>query len=268
VEVPDGWVAFGDPKTVELKTPCPRCKYVGNVTTQPIIRDGGGDRRLPTRCPACTVYFQLSIAKYGHVVRWKKAKSAPQRRGIAWSPRNHQLFARYDWCCVYHEGSAEAALFRAKQIDALQITSTASSLVSPADDSLFASAADLARPLRVDPNLFGLVPDHVIPKAIQELLDHCWTAQHRDLMSREWIVAACAHCNGQRNQELENPQKLLYIFSRFVLPHRPGDDISRLQETFLFVEVLEAIERYRVDNGIAGPLRPLRLARKEDIETA
>jgi hypothetical protein len=111
------------------------------------------------------------------------------------------------------------------------------------------------------------VPDHVIPKSVQELLDDRWTPQHRDLMSRDWIVAACASCNGQRNQELENFQKLLYIFSRFVLPHRPGNEIARLHETFLFVEVLDAIERYRAEEGIAGPLRPLRLERKEDIDT-
>jgi hypothetical protein len=174
----------------------------------------------------------------------------------------------YDWCCVYHENSAEAVLFRSKQIEALKISATASSLMASDADELYASAEDLARPLRVDPNLFGLVPDHVIPKAVQELLDERWTARKRDLMAREWVVAACGRCNGQRNQELETAQKLLYIFSRFVLPHRPGDEITRLRETFLFVEVLEAIERYRVDNKIVGPLRPLRLLRNADSETA
>ena len=86
-------------------------------------------------------------------------------------------------------------------------------------------------------------------------------------MAREWIVAACGRCNAQRNQELENVQQLLYIFSRFVLPHRPGDEIARLRETFLFVEVLDKIEAYRVEIGIREPLRPLRLERKSEIET-
>ena len=87
-------------------------------------------------------------------------------------------------------------------------------------------------------------------------------------MAREWIVSACGRCNGQRNQELENVQQLLYIFSRFILPHRPGDEIARLRETFLFVEVLDAIEAYRAENGIREPLRPARLDRKSEIETA
>ncbi len=87
-------------------------------------------------------------------------------------------------------------------------------------------------------------------------------------MAREWVVAACGRCNGQRNQERENIPKLLYIFSRFVLPHRPGDDVARLRETFLFVEVLESIESYRVANGMVDPLRPARLPRKADNETA
>ncbi len=80
-------------------------------------------------------------------------------------------------------------------------------------------------------------------------------------MAREWIVSACGRCNGERNQELENVQQLLYIFSRFVLPYRLGDEIAQLRETFLFVEVLDRIEHYRTERGIEGPLRPLRLAR-------
>jgi hypothetical protein len=158
-------------------------------------------------------------------------------------------------------------LFRRSQLESLRVTTAASSLASSAQDSLFASAQELAEP-QVDPNLFGLVPDHVIPRALQELLNERWTSQHRELMARDWVVAACGRCNGQRNQELESVPQLLYIFSRFVLPHRPGDEIARLRETFLFVEVLEAIENYRVENGIVEPLRPLRLPRAADIGTA
>ncbi|HEV2741394.1 MAG TPA: hypothetical protein VGU66_22730 [Candidatus Elarobacter sp.] len=263
MDVPPGWEPYGEPITIKLKRPCPGCRYDGDVSAQPIVR--GNDRRLPTRCPRCRQYFQLSIREYGATVGWSQAKSAPARRGPAWSPRDHQVFARYNWCCVYHEGSAEAALFRGKQIDALGIAATASTLA--AEPALLASARALARPLRVDPNLFGLVPDHLIPKAVQELLDDRWTAQQRDLMAREWIVAACGRCNGQRNQELETAQQLLYIFSRFVLPHRPGEELERLRETFCFVEVLDTIETYRVENGIREPLRPLRLARNSEIET-
>jgi len=137
----------------------------------------------------------------------------------------------------------------------------ASRLVSPVQEALFASANELTRSPQVDPNLFGLVRDHIIPKALHELLDARWTPEHRNLMGKEWVVAACIRCNGQRNQELEDVQQLLYLFSRFVLPHRPGDAISQLRETFLFVEVLDIIESYRVEKGIEGPLRPLRLAR-------
>jgi len=263
MEVPSGWQPYGEPTTIKLKRPCSGCSYDGDIVTQPIVR--GNDRRLPVRCPQCRKYFQLSIRQYGAVVGWTEARSAPTRRGPAWSPRDHQLFARYNWCCVYHEGSAEAALFRTRQIDSLGLAASALSVAS--SPSLIASAKELVQSPQVEPNLFGLVPDHVIPKAIQELLDDRWTPQHRDLMAREWIVAACGNCNGQRNQELENVQQLLYIFSRFILPHRAGDELTRLRETFLFVEVLDAIENYRVENGILEPLRPLRLARKAEIDT-
>ena len=159
-------------------------------------------------------------------------------------------------------------MFRRGQVEALDISMSASSLASPTEQTLFARASELTEPVRVDQNLFGLVPDHVIPKSIQELLDNLWTPQHRVLMARDWVVAACARCNGQRNQELESVQQLLYIFSRFVLPHRPGDEIERLRETFLFVEVLQAIETYRTENGIVEALRPLRLARAAESDTA
>jgi hypothetical protein len=262
MDQPSDWEPNGDPVTIKLKRPCPRCPYEDEVVTQPMVR--GKQRRLPTWCPQCKTPFSLTIADYGAAVGWEKARSASKRRGKAWSPRDHQLFAKYNWCCVYHEGSAEAAIFRGKQIDALGITASASAIA--AKPALFESAQELAR-LQVDPNLFGLVADHLIPKAIQELLVDRWTPQHRDLMAREWIVAACGRCNAQRNQELENVQQLLYIFSRFVLPHRPGDEIARLRETFLFVEVLDKIEAYRVEMGIREPLRPLRLERKSEIET-
>lgn len=222
---------------------------------------------MRTQCPDCGEKFDLPIKEYGAAVGWAPSRSGNRRRGPSWQPRDHQLFARYNWCCVYHEGSYEAAAFRRSQLDALGITTPASFIAGAADGSLIESAQKLTEPQAVDPNLFGLVPDHVIPKAIQERLDGRWTPQHRDLMAREWIVAACARCNGQRNIELENVQQLLYIFSRFVLPYRPGDEIARLRETFLFVEVLQAIENYRIDNGLVEPLRPLRLARAEEIET-
>lgn len=263
MDVSSGWEASGEPVTVKLNRPCPGCPYDGDVVTQPQVR--GKKRRLPTRCPQCNEPFHLSIAEYGAHVGWAKAKSAANRRGPAWSARDHQLFAKYNWCCVYHEGSTEAAIFRRKQVEALDVATSASEIAS--EMSLFASAQKLARPLQVDPNLFGLVADHLIPKAVQELLGDRWTPQHRDLMAREWIVAACGRCNGQRNNELETAQQLLYIFSRFVLPHRPGDEIARLRETFLFVEVLDKIEAYRVENGIRDPLRPRSLARKSEMET-
>lgn len=268
MDIPVGWKLSGDPSSVQLKRPCSACRYEGEVLAHPIVQ-GENRRKLRAQCPSCNEKFDLSIREYGKAVCWQPSRSGVRRRGPAWQPRDHQLFARYDWCCVYHEGSAEAALFRGQQIDQLRIATLASSLVAPEQESLFGSAAEITRPARVDPNLFGLVPDHVIPKAVQEHLDELWTAQLRELMAREWIVAACNRCNSQRNQELENVQKLLYIFSRFVLPHRPGSNIDRLRETFLFVEVLEKIEAYRVANGDAvEPLRPARLPRKADNETA
>jgi hypothetical protein len=267
MDVPAGWIPFGEPVTVTLKRPCPACGYSGDVTTQPIVAAlPGNARKLPVRCPQCGIWYELVIKQYADAVNWKPSASAAKRRGKAWSPRNHQLFARHFWCCVYHEGSAEAALFRRKQVESLELTVGASSLAASGDEDLFSLGTEVARAPEVDPNLFGLVPDHVIPKAIQELLDDRWSAQERELMSRDWIVAACGRCNRERNQELETSQHLLYIFSRFVLPHRPGDEIARLQETFIFVHVLETIERYRVETGIREPLRPLRLARKSESE--
>jgi hypothetical protein len=268
LDIPDGWTLSGEPTSVQLKRPCPACPYEGEVVAHPIVQGKKG-RKLRAQCPSCHEKFDLSIKEYGSTVKWQPSRSGVRRRGPAWQPRDHQLFARFDWCCVYHEGSAEAALFRGQQIDQLRIATLASSVASPEQGSLFTSATDITRPTRIDPNLFGLVPDHVIPKVLQERLDEFWTPQHRELMAREWIVAACNRCNIQRNQELESVQKLLYIFSRFVLPHRPGDDIERLHETFLFVQVLEKIEAYRVANGGASePLRPARLPRKADNETA
>jgi len=265
MEIPAGWTPHGEPVPVKLKRPCPACPYDGEVVTQPIVQRNA--RKMRTECPDCGEKFELPIKEYGAVVGWAPSKSGTRRRGPSWQPRDHQLFARYNWCCVYHEGSAEAAIFRRNQLDELGIAMPASTLLSPGRDSLVASAQKISEPTRIDPNLFGLVPDHVIPKAVQELLGDRWTPSHRDLMAREWVVAACSRCNGQRNLELENLQQLLYIFSRYVLPHRPGDEIARLRETFLFVEVLEVIERYRVENGIVEPLRPLRLVRADEIET-
>lgn len=256
MDIPAGWEPIGDEVSTKLRRPCPQCGYEGMVVVQPIRC--GVHRKMPTRCPECRLRFELPIKDYGSKSNLEPARSAARRRGTAWEPRDHQLFARYQWCCVYHEGSAEAHAFRLAEIRDRGLNANASEIAQP---SLFASAKDLVAAPTVNPNLFGLVPDHVIPKALQELLDDRWTPPQRTLMAKEWIVAACSRCNGQRNQELESVQQLLYIFSRFVLPHRQGDEISRLRETFLFVEVLDAIERYRIEKGIEGPLRPLRLAR-------
>lgn len=264
MEVPAGWTPHGEPMAVRLKRPCSSCGYDGEVVTQAVVQRNA--RKMRTKCPQCGEKFELPIKDFGSAVGWVPSTTGIRRRGPAWQPRDHQLFARYNWCCVYHEGSAEAAAFRRDQLVALGITTPASALISPAQDSLFASARTLSQPVSVDPNLFGLVPDHVIPKVIQETLDDRWTSQQRDLMAREWIVAACGRCNGQRNQQLENVQQLLYIFSRYVLPYRPGDEIARLRETFLFVEILEAIEGYRAENG-SEPLRPARLARADEMGT-
>jgi hypothetical protein len=166
MDVSSEWEPYGKPVTIKLKRPCPGCPYDGDVITQPVVR--GKTRRLPTRCPQCDTPFHLSIQEHGEAVGWAKSRSASTRRGPAWAPRDHQLFARYNWCCVYHEGSAEAAIFRGKQIDALGIAANASSIAS--EKTLVASAQDLAR-LQVDPNLFGLVADHLTPKAVQVLLD-------------------------------------------------------------------------------------------------
>src|ERR1700682_1681780 len=151
VEIPPGWDAFGIPATVRLKRPC-GCGFDGVVSTQPITN--ATQRKMPTRCPKCGIYFELPVKEYGAGVGWKAARSATARRGPAWSPRDHQLFARHNWCCVYHEGSAEAALFRRAQIEELGIAISATSVVPSGPDGLFASARELVRTNEVNPNLF------------------------------------------------------------------------------------------------------------------
>lgn len=241
-----------DCKQITLISPCSQCQ-IGGVTTAYFYRHSR-PQRIGTQCRACGRKYYLRLDEYGHhfgLTRKKKAK-----RYKAHETRDVAIFARYSWCCIYHEGSREAREYRIDQFRKVGLLNPNAPLPQAADelqDILEISARKL---FSVDTaNLFGLVRDHLIPVWTQELLDAHLTAAEKRAAGRDWIVAACAKCNGERNVELESTDKLLFLYSRYVMPLQGNTELERLEDLLLFTSVLKKVEVYRVGTG-GGALSP------------
>lgn len=235
-----------DVKEVELLSPCSQCKTGGMTVAR--LRRHSVPQLIETQCKACGRKYWLSLDDYGHHFGLDRKKKST-KRGKSKEARDSAIFARYTWCCVYHEGNREAREYRIAQFEQtglLNPDATSSGSVDELQSILEVSARKM---FGVDPeNLFGLVRDHLIPVWVQNLLD--LTEEEKLRAGRDWIVAGCGKCNGERNAELESVDQLLYLYSRFLMPFCGASALDRLEDLLLFMSVLQKIERYRLASGV------------------
>jgi hypothetical protein len=164
----------------------------------------------------------------------------------------HDLFAKFGWVCVYCEGSRRAAEYRLTQIRKLAEDGVvnpsggdASGDGSEPRSLVVGASAIIGRADKTLQNLFGLVPDHMFSRWYQELGDVKWEDGSRPKAEREWVVSACVACNSRRNNRLESPDRLLFLYSVFLVPAMKLDGVDLIRDATLFVCVLNEMEAYQ-----------------------
>ena len=223
---------------VQLVRPCPGCKQLETVRARFLV----AANRIEARC-RCRHEWALDHSTYGHLfgVRARKLKHRLNHDDDEFVPRDppYVIFNRYSYRCVYHEGSEEAKRLRLKQVDAISSRLPQMQTSLSFDDERLRDAMvgtgfdeDVAR------NLFGLVPDHLIPRKFTRALWDKLNHGQREKCCSEWIVSACVWCNEERKTSIEKADSLLFIYSRYVMPHRGKLALQRLADASDFVGVL------------------------------
>ncbi len=156
----------------------------------------------------------------------------------------YKIFNRYAYRCIYHEGSEEAKKLRLAHLDALASRMPASqTTLNIADPRLREAVAGDAFSPDQFRNLFGLVPDHLIPRSYTRRFESQMTERQLRLCKQEWIVAACTYCNEERGNKIERADTLLFLYSRYVMIHRGRNAFERLADANEFLRVLEILAK-------------------------
>ncbi len=233
---------YGVPyQKVALIRPCPRCNERGDVDARYIVARNW----IEARCP-CGNRWGLDHASYGALFnvtrRSRRHRNAHDDDEFIPTDAPYTIFNRYGYRCVYHEGSEEARRLRLAQIDALASRTIATQTSLQFSDSRLRQAL-VGEGLAEDAvrNLFGLVPDHLIPRSWTRRIGAHLTPAQLKKCQREWVVAACTYCNDERKDNIERVDALLFIYSRYVMPHRGVPAIERLTDATDFLAVLHEI---------------------------
>jgi hypothetical protein len=186
---------------VQLIRPCGQCKKTQNVRARYLV----ARNVIEALCP-CGARFWLDQQLYGSSfpdIPKRKRRHRHNHDDAEFIPKDspYRIYNRYGYRCVYHEGSEEAKRLRLRQVDALAsrapLTQTTLGIEDPhLREALTAAALDD----QIAGNLFGLVPDHLIPRSFTRRFEAEMTEHQRIICKREWIVAACVHCNEERTQ--------------------------------------------------------------------
>lgn len=228
------------------------------VRARYVPRCGKKNGHISGRCTNCGHYRELALHKYAGFFsngfpELKRYESEPARNKTSKKYRQKNIdkfHAAFYWCCVYCEGNRLAKEYRLEQIrdrDAYLQNPKRSADVEPEDD-LVTPVSEILAPPSLQ-NIFDLVPDHVFPKWLQELPGLQWDPRARKRAASAWVVSAHRSCNSRRNTELDPPEILLFLYSRFLMPLLPGGDLERVQDAVLFAGVLHEIEALRATAG-------------------
>jgi hypothetical protein len=237
---------------LDLLDPCTTCGARGKRVAE--FYRFARPQRIGVRCPPpCEKSYWLSLDKYGHhfgIVRKRKGARGKDRE-----PNDALILARYNWCCVYHEGSREAREYKIAQLRGaglINVDAATSSGIDELQEIVERSAREMFSVS--SGNLFGLERDHLIPIWVQDRVE--LDDEERALAGREWIVVGCQKCNSDRKIQLESTDQLLYLYSRFLMPFRGATEFERLNDLLTFVSVLRKIEDHHRCNAGEGPLTP------------
>lgn len=231
-------------EAVQLIRPCSVCHRLETVKARYLV----ARNVIEALCP-CGARYALDHQTYAHVfpgIPEKQRRHRHNHDDAEFVPNDppYRIFNRYGYRCVYHEGSEEAKRLRLRQVDALAsrvlITQTTLEIDAPFLRQAVAGEALEESAVR---NLFGLVPDHLIPRSFTRRFEAEMTEDQRTLCKREWIVAACVQCNEERSDTIETADSLLFIYSRYVMPHRGRTAFDRLADARNFLGVLDILAR-------------------------
>lgn len=231
-------------QAVQLVHPCGACRRREIVKARYLV----ARNVIEALCP-CGARYALDQRTYADVfpeIPKKQRRHRHNHDDAEFIPTDppYRIFNRYGYRCVYHEGSEEAKRLRLSQVDALATRApqvqTTLAIDSPALRRAVIGEALDERSVR---NLFGLVPDHLIPRSFTRRFEAEMTERQRLLCKQEWIVAACVQCNEERGATIETADSLLFIYSRFVMPHRGRTAFDRLSDARDFLGVLDILAR-------------------------
>ncbi len=91
---------------------------------------------------------------------------------------------------------------------------------------------------------FGLVPDHVIPRAITKQIREKLSPEQFDFASKEWLVTACVECNSNRKDRFIDAYDLVSIYVRWIFSDRRKNENERLAELHAFIEVVRTVRAH------------------------
>jgi hypothetical protein len=230
-------------KDVQLVKACGQCKKLTRVEARYLE----SRNLIRARCP-CGSVFSLDQTLYASAfpeAATKRLRHRHNHNDKEFVPRDppYLIFNRYGYRCIYHEGSEEAKRIRLQQVDAIASRMPSAQTTLDVDPRLREAIVGSAFDEELAKNLFGLVPDHLVPRSLTRRFEAEMTERQRELCKREWIVAACTHCNEERSDKIESADALLFLYSRYLMPHRGRTAPERLLDASEFVKVLDILAR-------------------------